>query len=85
MHAHEDTHPSANVHVHHEGMVQHHGDHSAPVQSGDGTHKQRIGACCGLLCFTAVTSDLGIVIGEPVHRSVIPPSLPRSWPLGSGA
>ena len=85
VHAHEDTHPSANVHVHHEGMVQHHGDHSAPVQSGDGTHKQRIGACCGLLCFTAVTSDLGIVIGEPVHRSVIPPSLPRSWPLGSGA
>lgn len=73
-----DHHGVTLVHAHEERiprMVHQHGEHSGPVQSDDSKHKQRIGACCGLLCFTAVTSDLDIVIGEPFHRSVIPPSL----------
>jgi hypothetical protein len=66
-HAH---HPSG--HGHHEGMVHQPLDHSGPPPHGDdGPHKQRIGACCGVLCFTAMTADLVAPVGDIPQRSVV--------------
>ena len=52
-------------HAHHDGMVHQPMDHSAPQPHGDGSqHKQRTGACCGVLCFTAMTNELAAPVGE---------------------
>jgi len=57
---------------HHEGMVHQSLDHSGPPPHGDdGPHKQRIGACCGVLCFTAMTADLAAPVGDIPQRSVV--------------
>ena len=59
-------------HAHHEGMVHQPMDHSAPQPHGDGgQHKQRMGACCGVLCFTAMTNELAAPAGQPPQCSVI--------------
>ncbi len=58
--------------AHHDGMAHHPTGHSAPPNHGDDSqHKQRMGACCGVLCFTAVTNELSAPVRGPPHRSVI--------------
>jgi hypothetical protein len=59
-------------HAHHEGMVHQPVDHSAPPPHGDsGQHKQRIGACCGVLCFTAMATEFAAPLREIPQRSVV--------------
>jgi hypothetical protein len=74
VHTQSDAH-SHGVHVHGDGMAQKHSEPGVPVESSDSKQKSRVGACCGLLCFTAVTVDLGGVIGQPVHASATIPEL----------
>jgi hypothetical protein len=64
------------VHVHDQAMVHQAIDHSPPQHHGDGQHKQRMSACCGVLCFTAVTHELAAPTGELPKRSVIVEALP---------
>jgi hypothetical protein len=59
-------------HAHREGMVHQPLGHSAPAPHGDDSpHKQRIGACCGVLCFTAMTTEFAALVREIPQRSVV--------------
>lgn len=46
-------------------------DHSAPPAHGDHGDHKRIGACCAVLCFAAVTNELAVPFGEPPHSSLV--------------
>ena len=56
-------------HAHHDGKARKH-EQPAPLRR-DG--KQADGACCAVLCITALTADLGVEIGHPIQVSMIAP------------
>jgi hypothetical protein len=63
------------VHTHDDGTVHEHANQTASAQDGEGEQTKPVGSCCGLFCFAAVTSDLDVAIGQPVHMSCVLPVL----------
>jgi len=62
-HAVGHSHHVASEQMHHGGM-DHQSHHTVPAT---GSGKKKEGACCALLCLTAVTPHVSVAIGRPVH------------------
>jgi hypothetical protein len=71
-HVHAQGSVSGIVHTHDDGTVHEHAERTAPVVDGENEQTKQAGSCCGLFCFVAVTGDLDLAVGQPLHVSVLP-------------
>jgi hypothetical protein len=71
-HVHAHGNGGGTVHTHDDGTVHEHTNDAVPASDGEDEQTKQAGSCCGLFCFVAVTRDLGVGVGQPLHVSVLP-------------
>jgi hypothetical protein len=60
------------AHAHDDGTMHKHTADAAPALDDEGDQTKQAGSCCGFFCFVAVTGDLEVAVGQPLHVSVLP-------------
>lgn len=75
VHVQGDAHEHGLAHVQDESTDHRHSGDAAPATGGDSSQPKHAGSCCCLVCFVAVTSDLDLVVGQPVHASPVLPAV----------